>query len=107
LTQTPPPHKIVVAFFVVIPTEAVADEGSIPINKKSVISPFGIPYMKNHNYYVRNINDAIKREKELKGWRRDKKVAMIEKTNAGWKDAYGQLIGIDPSSATASLGMTA
>jgi putative endonuclease len=29
---------------------------------------------------------AITREKELKGWRRAKKVALIERTNPQWKD---------------------
>ena len=27
---------------------------------------------------------AIAREKQLKGWRRDKKIALIEKTNPAW-----------------------
>ena len=30
--------------------------------------------------------DAIAREKELKGWRRSKKVALIETFNPEWKD---------------------
>ena len=29
---------------------------------------------------------AISREKQLKGWRREKKVALIEKTNPHWQD---------------------
>jgi putative endonuclease len=29
---------------------------------------------------------AISHEKEIKGWRRSKKVALIEKGNPGWKD---------------------
>ena len=32
------------------------------------------------------VRDAIAREKEIKGWRREKKVALIEQTNPGWKD---------------------
>ncbi|TXC81386.1 GIY-YIG nuclease family protein [Luteibaculum oceani] len=37
-------------------------------------------------YYERfeDINQAIGREKELKKWRRDKKEALIEKTNPNW-----------------------
>lgn len=34
-------------------------------------------------YDVRN---AIDREKQLKGWRREKKIALIEKSNPQWKD---------------------
>ena len=33
--------------------------------------------------YVLN---AIRREKQLKGWRRDKKIALIEKSNPRWQD---------------------
>ena len=33
-----------------------------------------------------DIRDAIAREKELKGWRRAKKVALIESTNPRWRD---------------------
>ena len=29
---------------------------------------------------------AIRREKQLKGWRREKKIALIETTNPQWKD---------------------
>ncbi len=30
--------------------------------------------------------DAIEREKQLKGWRRDKKIALVENENPGWTD---------------------
>lgn len=33
-----------------------------------------------------NIRDAIAREKEIKGWRREKKIALIEGYNPRWKD---------------------
>ena len=33
--------------------------------------------------YVLN---AIRREKQLKGWRREKKIALIEKSNPRWQD---------------------
>jgi putative endonuclease len=37
--------------------------------------------------------DAIAREKEIKGWRRDKKIALIESTNPHWDDLSGALLG--------------
>jgi len=38
----------------------------------------------------RNIGDAIARETEIKKWRREKKVALIEGTNPTWEDlAHG------------------
>ncbi len=30
--------------------------------------------------------DAIRREKQLKGWKREKKIALIERMNPWWKD---------------------
>ncbi|MGB3328484.1 MAG: GIY-YIG nuclease family protein [Thermomicrobiales bacterium] len=33
-----------------------------------------------------DIRDAIAREKQLKGWRRSKKIALIEASNPGWRD---------------------
>jgi len=37
------------------------------------------------------IRDAIRREKQLKGWRRAKKDAMINKENPGWRELYGDI----------------
>jgi len=37
-----------------------------------------------------NIRTAIAREKEIKGWRREKKVSLIERQNATWADLTGQ-----------------
>ena len=36
--------------------------------------------------YVGVTRAAIEREKELKGWRRSKKVALVESVNPEWKD---------------------
>jgi putative endonuclease len=36
---------------------------------------------------------AIKREKVLKGWRREKKVALIERTNPKWRDLAEEWTG--------------
>jgi putative endonuclease len=33
-----------------------------------------------------DIRDAIRREKQLRGWRRDRKVTLIETQNPEWKD---------------------
>jgi putative endonuclease len=34
----------------------------------------------------RDVRDAIEREKQIKGWRREKKVALIESENPGWEE---------------------
>ena len=33
-----------------------------------------------------DIHQAIAREKEIKGWRRSRKIALIESANPGWMD---------------------
>jgi len=33
-----------------------------------------------------NVNEVIYREKEIKKWRREKKIALIESINPDWKD---------------------
>ena len=39
------------------------------------------------------VKSALEREKQLKGWRRSKKNALIEKMNPQWKDLYPDLLG--------------
>ena len=39
-----------------------------------------------------NMESAIQREKRLKGWRREWKVHLIERTNSQWKDLYHAII---------------
>ncbi len=39
-----------------------------------------------------DINYAILREKRIKRWRRDWKIALIEETNPNWEDYYPKLI---------------
>jgi putative endonuclease len=37
--------------------------------------------------------DAIERAKELKGWRREKKIALIEQTNPHWDNLTPSVLG--------------
>ena len=46
---------------------------------------YGIKRLVHFEVY-QYVRDAILREKEIKGWRREKKVALIEQTNPEWKD---------------------
>ena len=39
-----------------------------------------------HREEFTRIGDAIAREKALKGWRRSRKVALIERSNPAWRD---------------------
>ena len=40
------------------------------------------------------IDEAIAREKAIKKWRRQWKIALIEKHNPDWDDLYDHLIGL-------------
>ena len=40
-----------------------------------------------------DVRAALEREKQLKGWRRSKKNALIETMNPEWKDLYPDLLG--------------
>ncbi len=43
-------------------------------------------YLETYN----SVHAAIRREKELKSWRREKKIALIESINPKWRDlSYG------------------
>ena len=58
-------------------------------HKQKRIEGFTTRYRINRLVYYetfRNAPAAIAREKQIKAWRREKKVAMIEKMNASWKD---------------------
>lgn len=38
------------------------------------------------------VEQAIAREKQLKAWRREWKVALIEAANPGWTDLYDRIV---------------
>ncbi len=40
---------------------------------------------------------AIAREKQLKGWRREKKIALIETTNPTWADLSREWYEVEPN----------
>jgi putative endonuclease len=39
------------------------------------------------------MNDAIRREKEIKRWKRTWKIHLIEMDNPTWWDLFGKIIG--------------
>ena len=58
-------------------------------HKHHVMPGFTSKYFLERLVYFEETNDvraAISREKELKGWRRSKKIALIEKLNPRWSD---------------------
>ena len=58
-------------------------------HKEGLTGSFTARYKITKWVYVENTNDvraAIEREKQLKAWRRSKKVALVESVNPEWKD---------------------
>jgi putative endonuclease len=45
----------------------------------------------------REVYDAIQREKELKGWRREKKINLIEQSNPTWQDLSRDWYDVEPA----------
>ena len=50
-----------------------------------------------HAEEYHQIEEAIAREKEIKGWRRSKKNALVESINPSWADLLDPGIAKDPS----------
>jgi len=48
-------------------------------------------------------NAAIAREKQLKGWRREKKLALIEKANPAWIDLSREWYDVEPTDYNRAL----
>jgi len=58
-------------------------------HKQDLIEGFTSKYKCHRLVYFEtftHIKDAIAREKEIKGWRREKKNKLVETMNPGWKD---------------------
>jgi putative endonuclease len=58
-------------------------------HKQKLIEGFTKKYNTTMLVYYEGTNDvrtAIAREKQIKGWRRSKKIALIESMNPQWKD---------------------
>ena len=53
--------------------------------------------------YTTDVNAALEREHQLKGWCRSKKNALVEKMNPQWKDLYPVVLGEETDSSTHSV----
>ena len=64
-------------------------------HKNNAVESFTKKYNVHDLVYFEQTEDvesAIKREKQLKAWKRDWKLQLIENSNPGWKDLYPDLI---------------
>ena len=58
-------------------------------HKAGEIPGFSAQYRINRLVYYEqtsDVNVAIEREKEIKGWRRERKIRLVESRNPGWAD---------------------
>jgi putative endonuclease len=58
-------------------------------HKRKIGSQFAAKYNLTQLVYCEpfgDIREAIAREKQIKGWRRERKIALIESANPEWKD---------------------
>ena len=51
-----------------------------------------------------DVAKAIAREKQLKGWRREKKTALINKTNPAWLDLSKDWYDVEPADLKRATG---
>ena len=64
-------------------------------HKHRLVPSFTSKYFIERLVYFEHTDDvsaAIAREKELKGWRRSKKIALIQKANPQWSDLSRGLV---------------
>lgn len=69
----------------------------VSLHKQDLIDGFSKRYGVHRLVYLEHhhtMDEAIRREKQLKRWRRAWKVALIEQTNPGWNDLYGEISGL-------------
>ncbi|MFZ0213513.1 MAG: GIY-YIG nuclease family protein, partial [Candidatus Acidiferrales bacterium] len=58
-------------------------------HREKLLKGFSAKYNINRLVYYESFGDvfaAIRREKQIKGWLRSKKIALIESANRDWKD---------------------
>jgi len=64
-------------------------------HKNSLVDGFTKKYnLKSLVYYevFDDIAEAIKREKQLKSWKRDWKLELVNKVNGSWVDLYDEIL---------------
>lgn len=64
-------------------------------HKNHVVPGFTEKYKLHQLVYyesTENIESAIQREKQLKAWKRQWKIELIDRTNPDWKDSYDSLL---------------
>jgi putative endonuclease len=64
-------------------------------HKNKVVPGFTSQYNIGKLIYFEQFGEArlaIEREKEIKGWRRSKKAALVNQDNPDWRDLYSSIL---------------
>ncbi len=64
-------------------------------HKQMIVEGFSKKYKCNKLVYYEqfeDVNVAINREKEIKKWRREKKIQPVKSINPGWRDLFEDLL---------------
>lgn len=70
-------------------------------HRQGLVEGFTKKYLVDALVYYEELPDpgsAIAREKQLKNWKREWKIALIEKGNPGWQDLYRNFLDTELSS---------
>jgi putative endonuclease len=65
-------------------------------HKNNLVGGFTKKYNIHNLVYfeqTENVQSALLQEKQLKKWKRDWKIELIEKDNPEWKDLYEKILG--------------
>ena len=71
--------------------------GRISQHKQDLVEGFTKRYQVHKLVYIEfhdTMDEAIKREKQVKRWRRNWKIELIEKSNGDWRDLYSEMSGL-------------
>lgn len=61
------------------------NQHKIKLNKNSFTAKYNVDKVVYYETY-KYVNDALAREKQIKGWIRQKKIQLINSINPNWKD---------------------
>jgi len=68
------------------------------VNSTSFTAKYGVSLLVYYEVHS-DILEAIKREKNIKAWKRAWKIRLIEENNPNWKDLYFYITGRQPALA--------
>jgi putative endonuclease len=60
-------------------------------DKDSFTAKYNVNKLVHYEVY-KYVNDAIAREKQLKNWKREWKIELIEKENSHWRDLFEDML---------------